>query len=45
MGRLFFINLEGNLYSCKHCNTHFALSHHIISKELNYPRMEMKYWK
>ncbi|KAE9618157.1 hypothetical protein Lalb_Chr03g0043181 [Lupinus albus] len=32
MGRLFLMNLEGNLYSCKHCHTHFALSDDIISK-------------
>ncbi|KAG5022697.1 hypothetical protein JHK82_018608 [Glycine max] len=33
MGRLFLINLEGNFYSCKHCQTHFALEDDIISKE------------
>ncbi|KAG4400868.1 hypothetical protein AAZX31_07G139400 [Glycine max] len=32
MGRLFLINLEGNFYSCKHCQTHFALEDDIISK-------------
>ncbi|KAL2337038.1 hypothetical protein Fmac_011484 [Flemingia macrophylla] len=32
MGRLFLINLEGNFYSCKHCQTHFALDDDIISK-------------
>ncbi|XP_038883190.1 protein yippee-like [Benincasa hispida] len=32
MGRLFFITLEGNCYSCKHCKTHLALSKDIISR-------------
>jgi len=32
MGRVFVINLEGNFYSCKHCQTHFALVGDIISK-------------
>lgn len=32
MGRLYVITLEGNLYSCKYCKTHFALSDDIISK-------------
>uniref|UniRef100_A0A9I9CGL9 Yippee domain-containing protein n=2 Tax=Cucumis melo TaxID=3656 RepID=A0A9I9CGL9_CUCME len=32
MGRLFFIALEGNFYSCKHCKTHLALSKDIISR-------------
>ncbi|CAL5422749.1 unnamed protein product [Camellia sinensis] len=32
MGRLFLITLEGNFYSCKHCQTHFALSEDILSK-------------
>ncbi|GFY83768.1 Yippee family putative zinc-binding protein [Actinidia rufa] len=32
MGRLFLITLEGNIYSCKHCKTHFALYEDIASK-------------
>ncbi|XP_022151597.1 protein yippee-like [Momordica charantia] len=32
MGRLFLITLEGNVYSCKHCKIHLALSKDIISK-------------
>ncbi|PWA36458.1 yippee/Mis18 [Artemisia annua] len=33
MGRLFVVNLEdGNVYTCKHCHLHLALSHHIISR-------------
>ncbi|CAL5335113.1 unnamed protein product [Camellia sinensis] len=32
MGRLFLITLEGNIYSCKHCQTHFGLSEDILSK-------------
>ncbi|CAJ1805323.1 unnamed protein product [Sphenostylis stenocarpa] len=35
MGRLFLINLEGNFYSCKHCQTHFALDDDIISKSFH----------
>ncbi|CAA3009060.1 Hypothetical predicted protein [Olea europaea subsp. europaea] len=35
MGRLFVITLEGNLYSCKYCKTHFALSDDIISKSFH----------
>ncbi|RDY01444.1 hypothetical protein CR513_15215, partial [Mucuna pruriens] len=35
MGRLFLISLEGNLYSCKHCQTHFALAEDIISKSFH----------
>ncbi|AES79508.1 hypothetical protein MtrunA17_Chr7g0242231 [Medicago truncatula] len=35
MGRLFLINLEGNFYSCKHCQTHFALVGDIISKSFH----------
>ncbi|RVW30688.1 hypothetical protein CK203_097286 [Vitis vinifera] len=26
------VNLEGKIYSCKHCRTHLALSEDIISK-------------
>ncbi|KAK7276394.1 hypothetical protein RIF29_17533 [Crotalaria pallida] len=37
MGRLFVVNLEGegNIYSCKHCRTHLALSQHIVSKSFH----------
>ncbi|XP_057498312.1 protein yippee-like [Actinidia eriantha] len=35
MGRLFLITLEGNVYSCKHCQTHFALAEDIISKSFH----------
>ncbi|KAL8232542.1 hypothetical protein R6Q59_036326 [Mikania micrantha] len=31
MGMLFVLTLEGNIYSCKHCKTHLALSDDIIS--------------
>ncbi|KAJ8764054.1 hypothetical protein K2173_004945 [Erythroxylum novogranatense] len=33
MGRLFVVNLEGKIYSCKHCKTHLALSEDIVSKD------------
>ncbi|XP_047173047.1 protein yippee isoform X1 [Vigna umbellata] len=32
MGRLFVVNLEGKIYSCKHCHTHLALYDDIYSK-------------
>ncbi|CAI0415813.1 unnamed protein product [Linum tenue] len=32
MGRLFVVNLEGKIYSCKHCRTHLALCEDIVSK-------------
>ncbi|XP_020276208.1 protein yippee-like [Asparagus officinalis] len=32
MGLLFVIRLEGRIYSCKHCQTHLALSHDILSR-------------
>ncbi|KAL2930987.1 hypothetical protein RDABS01_036397 [Bienertia sinuspersici] len=32
MGRLFMVNLEGKIYSCKHCRTHLALSEDVVSK-------------
>ncbi|KAK1306034.1 hypothetical protein QJS10_CPA10g01408 [Acorus calamus] len=32
MGFLFVVNLEGKIYSCKHCQTHLALSDDIVSK-------------
>lgn len=35
MGRLFAVNLEGKIYSCRHCRTHLALSEDIISKSFH----------
>ncbi|KAJ4733477.1 Protein yippee-like [Rhynchospora pubera] len=35
MGKLFLIELEGKIYSCKHCGTHFALADDIISKNFH----------
>lgn len=35
MGRLFVITLEGNIYTCKHCKTHLALSKDIFSKSFH----------
>ncbi|XP_058099650.1 protein yippee-like [Magnolia sinica] len=35
MGRLYLINLEGKIYSCKHCQTHFALYEDIVSKSFH----------
>ncbi|KAB2034307.1 hypothetical protein CXB51_003545 [Gossypium anomalum] len=32
MGRLFVVNLEGKVYSCKHCKIHLALVDDILSK-------------
>lgn len=32
MGRVFVVTLEGNIYSCKHCGTHLALTEDVISK-------------
>ncbi|XP_074582056.1 protein yippee-like [Curcuma longa] len=32
MGRLFLVSLEGKFYSCKHCQTHLALSNDILSR-------------
>ncbi|CBI25495.3 hypothetical protein VitviT2T_018947 [Vitis vinifera] len=29
------VNLEGKIYSCKHCRTHLALSEDIISKSFH----------
>lgn len=34
MGRLFCLQLEGKMYSCKHCQTHLALCEDIVSKVL-----------
>ncbi|XP_069151268.1 protein yippee-like isoform X2 [Solanum lycopersicum] len=42
MGRLFVSTLEGNIYSCKHCGTHLALSENIVSKEAAH-EMSQKY--
>ncbi|KAH7672925.1 putative Yippee-type zinc-binding protein [Dioscorea alata] len=35
MGRLFLVNLEGKMYSCKHCSTHLALPEDIISRSFH----------
>ncbi|XP_021618768.1 protein yippee-like isoform X3 [Manihot esculenta] len=35
MGRLFVVNLEGKVYSCKHCRTHLALYEDIVSKSFH----------
>ncbi|CAN1748624.1 Protein yippee-like [Linum perenne] len=35
MGRLFVVNLEGKIYSCKHCKTNLALSEDIVSKSFH----------
>ncbi|KAL3531698.1 hypothetical protein ACH5RR_005219 [Cinchona calisaya] len=35
MGRLFLISLEGNFYSCKHCQAHLAHSDDLISKSFH----------
>ncbi|CAI9097315.1 OLC1v1033708C1 [Oldenlandia corymbosa var. corymbosa] len=35
MGRLFLISLEGNFYSCKHCQAHLAHCDDIISKSFH----------
>ncbi|KAH9702455.1 protein yippee-like [Citrus sinensis] len=35
MGRLFVVNLEGKIYSCKHCRTHLALCEDVVSKVVN----------
>ncbi|XP_042030674.1 protein yippee-like [Salvia splendens] len=32
MGRVFVLNLEGEVYSCKYCGTHLAVSEDIVSK-------------
>ncbi|XWS56708.1 hypothetical protein CRYUN_Cryun09bG0108900 [Craigia yunnanensis] len=32
MGRLFVVNLEGKLYSCKRCKAHLALCEDIVSE-------------
>ncbi|GAY40411.1 hypothetical protein CUMW_051720 [Citrus unshiu] len=35
MGRLFVVNLEGKIYSCKHCRTHLALCEDVVSKSFH----------
>ncbi|KMZ58061.1 Protein yippee-like [Zostera marina] len=35
MGRVYVVNLEGRIYSCKHCQTHLATSDQIISKSFH----------
>lgn len=37
MGRLFVVNLEGRIYSCKHCRTHLALCEDVVSKVVLVP--------
>ncbi|CAL5192287.1 unnamed protein product [Lathyrus oleraceus] len=37
MGRLFLIDLERDFYSCKHCQTPFALAEHLISRAFYCP--------
>ncbi|XP_074308151.1 protein yippee-like [Silene latifolia] len=32
MGRLFVLNLEGKIYSCKHCRTHLGVTDDVVSK-------------
>ncbi|WVZ07698.1 hypothetical protein V8G54_021044 [Vigna mungo] len=45
MGRLFVVNLEGKIYSCKHCHTHLALYDDIYSKvpSLSVPLFSLLY--
>lgn len=38
MGRLFLMHLDGNVYSCKHCDTHLGLASDIISKVCSFAR-------
>ncbi|ESQ49175.1 hypothetical protein EUTSA_v10022021mg [Eutrema salsugineum] len=40
MGRLFVIDLEGQIYSCKHCQTHFAVADDLLSKEIAYEKSQ-----
>ncbi|KAK9283964.1 hypothetical protein L1049_012222 [Liquidambar formosana] len=35
MGRLFVVNLEGRIYSCKHCKTHLGICEDIVSKSFH----------
>lgn len=35
MGRLFVVDLEGNIYSCRHCNTHLGLADDVISRSFH----------
>ncbi|KNA17300.1 hypothetical protein SOVF_081200 [Spinacia oleracea] len=35
MGRLFVVNLEGRIYSCKYCRTHLAVTEDIVSKSFH----------
>ncbi|XP_068644340.1 protein yippee-like [Aristolochia californica] len=35
MGKLFAVQLEGKMYSCKHCQTHLALCEDIVSKSFH----------
>jgi len=42
MGRLFAVNLEGKIYTCRHCRTHLALSEDVISKVSTLPLKKKK---
>ncbi|KAG9451249.1 hypothetical protein H6P81_011214 [Aristolochia fimbriata] len=35
MGRIFTVELDGNIYSCKHCRTHLAFDEDIVSKSFH----------
>ncbi|GFP93846.1 protein yippee-like [Phtheirospermum japonicum] len=35
MGRLFLVYLEGDKYTCKHCETHLAHTEEIVSKSFH----------
>ncbi|XP_077238707.1 protein yippee-like isoform X1 [Tasmannia lanceolata] len=35
MGRLYVTQLDGKIYSCKHCQTHLALCEDIVSKSFH----------
>ncbi|KAK8926134.1 hypothetical protein KSP39_PZI018322 [Platanthera zijinensis] len=32
MGRIFLVHLDGKCYTCKHCQSHLALSEDVVSK-------------
>eukprot|EP00262_Sarcandra_glabra_P007073 TRINITY_DN1963_c0_g1_i1.p1 TRINITY_DN1963_c0_g1~~TRINITY_DN1963_c0_g1_i1.p1 ORF type:complete len:130 (+),score=25.18 TRINITY_DN1963_c0_g1_i1:141-530(+) len=35
MGRIFLVQLEGKMYSCKHCEAHLALSEDLFSRSFH----------
>ncbi|CAN6802157.1 unnamed protein product [Brassica oleracea] len=43
MGRVFVIELEGPVYTCKKCHTHLALPSDIISKVIDNGRHEYEF--